>query len=53
VSGVGDKAFTSSVGIEVLGGGVDIKVMGPAGPVLSGDYTYSTAVAKAMIAALR
>jgi hypothetical protein len=52
VSGIGDKAFTSSVGIEVLSGSVDIKVTGPAGPVLSGNYTYSTAVARAMLATL-
>jgi hypothetical protein len=52
LSGVGDKAFTSSVGVEVLSGSVDIQVIGPAGPVLSNDFTIPTAVAKAMIAAL-
>jgi hypothetical protein len=52
LSGVGDKAFTSSVGVEALSGGVDIQVIGPAGPVLSNDYTIPTAVVKAMIAAL-
>jgi hypothetical protein len=52
LSGVGDKAFTSSVGVEVLSGSVDIQVIGPAGPVLSNDYTIPTAVAKAMVAAL-
>jgi hypothetical protein len=52
LSGVGDKAFTSSIGVEVLSGSVDIQVIGPAGPVLSNDYTIPTAVAKAMIAAL-
>jgi hypothetical protein len=52
LSGVGDKAFTSSIGVEALSGGVDIQVIGPAGPVLSNDYTIPTAVAKAMIAAL-
>jgi hypothetical protein len=52
LGGVGDKAFTSSVGVEVLSGGVDIQVIGPAGPVLNKDYTIPTAVAKAMVAAL-
>jgi hypothetical protein len=52
VSGVGDEAFTSAIGVEVLSGGVDIQVIGPAGPVLNKDYTISTAVAKAMVAAL-
>ena len=52
LSGVGDKAFTSSVGVEVLSGNVDIQVIGPAGPVLNKDYTIPTAVAKAMVAAL-
>jgi hypothetical protein len=52
LSGVGDKAFTSSVGVETLSGGVDIQVIGPAGPVLSKDYTVPTAIAKAMVAAL-
>jgi hypothetical protein len=51
-SGVGDQAFTSSVGVEVLSGSVDIQVIGPAGPVLSNDYTIPTAVAKAMVATL-
>jgi hypothetical protein len=52
LSGVGDKAFTDSVGVEVLSGSVDIQVIGPAGPVLGGDFTTATAVAKAMVAAL-
>jgi hypothetical protein len=52
LSGVGDKAFTSSVGVETLSSGVDIQVIGPAGPVLSKDYTIPTAIAKAMVAAL-
>jgi hypothetical protein len=52
LSGVGDKAFTSSLGVEALSGSVDIEVIGPAGPVLSNDFTIPTAVAKAMIAAL-
>jgi hypothetical protein len=52
VSGVGDKAFTDAIGIEALSGGVDIKVIGPAGPVLSGNFATPTAIAKAMIAAL-
>ena len=52
LSGVGDKAFTSAVGVEILSGGVDIQVIGPAGPVLSKDYTIPTAVAKAMVATL-
>jgi hypothetical protein len=53
LSGVGDKAFTSSISVEVLSGGVDIKVTGPAGPVLSGDYAIPTAIAKAMVAAMQ
>lgn len=52
LSGVGDKAFTDSVGVEVMSGGVDIQVIGPAGPVLNGDFTTATAIAKAMVAAL-
>jgi hypothetical protein len=52
LSGVGDEAFTSAVGVETLSGGVDIQVIGPAGPVLSKDYTIPTAIAKAMVAAL-
>jgi hypothetical protein len=52
LSGLGDKAFTSSVGVEVLSGSVDIQVIGPAGPVLSNDYTIPTAVARAMVATL-
>jgi hypothetical protein len=53
LSGVGDMAFTSSVGVETLSGSVDIQVIGPAGPVLSKDYTVPTEIAKAMVAALR
>lgn len=53
LSGVGDKAFTSSISVEVLSGNVDIKVTGPAGPVLSGNFTLPTAIAKAMVAVLR
>jgi hypothetical protein len=52
LSGVGDQAFSSAVGIEALSGSVDIKVNGPAGPVLNNDYTVPTALVKAMIAAL-
>jgi hypothetical protein len=52
LSGVGDKAFTSSIGVEVLSGDVDIQVIGPAAPVLNNDYAIPTAVAKAMVAAL-
>jgi hypothetical protein len=52
LSGVGDMAFTSSVGVETLSGGVDIQVIGPAGPVLNKDYAIPTAIAKAMVAAL-
>lgn len=52
LSGVGDKAFTSSTGVEILSGGVDITVTGPAGPVLSGNYATAIGIAKAMVAAL-
>lgn len=53
LSGVGDEAFHSSIGVEVFSGGVDIKVTGPAGPVLSGNFTTPTAIAKAMVATLK
>ena len=53
LSGVGDKAFSSSIGVEILSGSVDIKVIGPAGPVLNGTDTTPTAIAKAMVAALK
>jgi hypothetical protein len=52
LSGVGDKAFTDAIGVETLSGSVDITVIGPAGPVLSGNFAMSTALAKAMVAAL-
>lgn len=52
LSGLGDKAFSSAIGVETISGNVDIKVTGPAGPVLSKDYTIPTAIAKAMISAL-
>jgi hypothetical protein len=52
LSGVGDKAFTSAIGVEALKGDVDIKVTGPAGPVLSGNFATPTALAKAMVAAI-
>lgn len=50
--GVGDKAFSSSIGVETVSGNVDIKITGPAGPVLGGNFTLPTAIAKAMISAL-
>ena len=53
LSGVGDKAFTSATGVEALKGNVDIKVVGPAGPVLNKNYAIPTAIAKAMAAALK
>jgi hypothetical protein len=53
VSGVGDKAFTDQIGVEALSGNVDIKVTGPAGPVLNGNFAVPTAIAKAMVAALQ
>ncbi len=53
LSGVGDKAFTSSEGVEALKGDVDIQVIGPAGPVLGGNFTVPTAIAKAMIATIK
>jgi hypothetical protein len=53
LSGVGDKAFVSDIGVEAISGGVDIKVTGPAGPVLSGNFATPTAIAKAMVAALK
>lgn len=53
LGGVGDKAFTSSTGVEALRGTVDITVFGPAGPVLDGNYTIPTGLAKAMVAAVK
>lgn len=53
LSGVGDKAFTDEIGVEALSGNVDIKVTGPAGPVLSGNFAVPTAIAKAMVTALQ
>lgn len=53
LSGLGDKAFRSEIGVEALSGGVDVKVIGPAGPVLSNDFSVPTALVKAMIAAIR
>jgi len=52
LGGVGDKAFTSSIGVEALRGTVDIKVFGPAGPVSDGNFTIPTGLAKAMAAAV-
>jgi hypothetical protein len=52
LAGVGDQAFSSAVGVETLSGSVDIKVTGPAGPVLNKDYSLSIKIAKAMIDAL-
>jgi hypothetical protein len=53
ISGVGDKAFSSEIGVETLAKGADIKVTGPAGPVLSGNFAVPTALAKAMAAAVQ
>ena len=52
LGGVGDKAFTSSLGVEALRGTVDIQVIGPAGPVLDGNFAFSSNLAKAMAAAV-
>jgi hypothetical protein len=52
LGGVGEKAFSSATGVEALSGGVDIKITGPAGPVLSNNFTVPIALAKAMISAL-
>jgi hypothetical protein len=52
VSGVGDQAFSSDTGVEALTKGVDIRITGPAGPVLDNNFTVPTALAKAMAAAL-
>jgi hypothetical protein len=53
LAGVGDKAFTSSIGVEALRGTVDIKVFGPAGPIDLGNYSLPIGLAKAMAAAVR
>ena len=51
--GIGDQAFGDATGVHVLSGSYYIEVNGPAGAVLSGDYTKASAVAKALIAALQ
>ena len=53
LSGVGDQAITTDIGVDALSGGVLIEVTGPAGAVLSGDDRIPTAIAKAMIAAMK
>ena len=52
LAAIGDQAFGDATGIHVLSGSYYIEVNGPAGAVLSGDYTKPTAIAKALIAAL-
>ncbi len=54
VAGIGDDAFQSAIGIEALSDGVDVRVVGPAEPILlHHDFTIPTALAKAMVAAVK
>ncbi|MET3806876.1 hypothetical protein ABIB25_003896 [Nakamurella sp. UYEF19] len=53
VGGVGDQAFTDALGVEVLRGSVEIKVGGPEDALKNDDYSVPTAIAKAMVAALK
>ena len=53
LSGVGDQAITTSIGVDALSGGVLIEVTGPAGAVLKGDDSIPIAIAKAMIATMK
>ncbi|QNK79866.1 hypothetical protein [Nakamurella sp. PAMC28650] len=53
LTGVGDQAFTDALGVEALTGTVEIKVTGPGDALKNNDYSVSTALAKAMIAALK
>jgi Protein of unknown function (DUF3558) len=52
ISGVGDAAFSYAAGIYVLSGTNVIQITGPAGAILSGDYSADIAIAKDLIAAL-
>jgi hypothetical protein len=52
LSGVGEQAFTTTIGVEALEKGIDITVVGPAGAVLGGNFAIPTALAKAMAAAI-
>jgi Protein of unknown function (DUF3558) len=52
IPGVGDAAFSYAAGIYVLSGTNVIQITGPAGAILSGDYSADIAIAKDLIAAL-
>jgi hypothetical protein len=53
VPGVGDAAFSYSAGLYALSGTNVIQITGPAGAILSGDFSADIAIAKDLIAALR
>jgi hypothetical protein len=48
-TGLGDQAFTTTIGVEALHGNVDIMVTTP---VMNKDYSIPIAIAKARIATL-
>ncbi len=52
IPGVGDAAFSYAAGIYVLSGTNLIQITGPAGAILSGDFSADIAIAKDLIAAL-
>lgn len=49
---LGSEVYPIQLDVDTKGS-VDVKVSGPAGAVLSGDYTVATAVAKAMLGVLK
>jgi hypothetical protein len=53
VPGVGDAAFSYAAGLYALSGTNVIQITGPAGAILSGDFSADIAIAKDLIAALR
>ena len=53
IPGVGDAAFSYSAGLYALSGTNVIQITGPAGAILSGDFSADIAIAKDLIAALR
>jgi hypothetical protein len=52
IPGVGDAAFSYAAGLYALSGTNVIQITGPAGAILSGDYSADIAIAKDLIAAL-
>jgi len=52
IPGVGDAAFSYAAGIYALSGTNVIQITGPAGAILSNDFSADIAIAKDLIAAL-